>query len=86
MDLLCDCCDLWTHANVSSIEYKEFVLSQSFHWMCPRCLLSQLPFHDCSILSSCFDGASVSPEVQDGSVSDSGNSEVWTTWVRVIPG
>ncbi len=92
MALLCDCCDLWTHArccNVSSKAYQEFVLSQSFHWMCPRCLLSQLPFHDCSILLSCFDGAGVSPMVlipETVRMAVSSMAHCLTAWVRVILG
>ncbi len=51
--LLCDCCGQWTHARccVTKEQYQELMELENLDWWCTRCLSSQLPYHDCSVLS-----------------------------------
>ena len=52
--LQCDCCQLWVHCTCSGVSNQEYCYFQElevFSWCCPRCLVEQLPFHDCSVMS-----------------------------------
>jgi len=53
--LLCDLCEQWTHRKCCSIDnsiYATYQRMAYFCWCCPRCLVSTMPFHDCSVLES----------------------------------
>ena len=53
--ILCDGCGYWTHCRCSGVSKFEYLVYQQstapFNWYCPRCLASELPFHDCSHLT-----------------------------------
>ena len=53
--LLCDLCQQWTHCKCCSIDnhaYATYQKMMCFSWCCPCCLVSTMPFHDCSVLTS----------------------------------
>ena len=52
----CDECKFWTHCKCSLEEYSVLQELENFCWTCNRCLLSFLPFAECSVLSSACDG------------------------------
>ena len=53
--LSCDSCDRWTHckcSGVTTVRYYDYQLQDYFQWVCPRCLLNELPYKDCSVISN----------------------------------
>ena len=72
--LLCDLCDFWIHCKCSGVSnqmYASYQRVDCFSWRCPRCLLSILPFHNCSFLNSA-DSFSTSSDVDDSSTERAG--------------
>ena len=53
--VICDTCDLWTHAKCCGISRSEYdVMSlqgDSCTWECPKCTISTLPFANTSVIS-----------------------------------
>ena len=53
--VMCDTCNLWTHASCYGISRDEYDImslqGDSCAWMCPKCALSTLPFANTSTLS-----------------------------------
>ena len=45
---------LTTWSSVGEKQYLEFISLEDFHWNCPSCMLSELPFTNASIASSNF--------------------------------
>ena len=37
---------------MDSQKYVIYQNTKGFNWLCPKCTSDQLPFHDCSVLSS----------------------------------
>ena len=45
----CDACDLWTHASCARVGNEEYAKLSSecdLEWLCPTCVLANLPFPD----------------------------------------
>ncbi len=61
--VLCDGCHLWSHIKCSGVsldDYDRLQVLSEFDWICPRCVAAQMPFADCSVLSSPTNRGSVS--------------------------
>ena len=53
--LQCDACAYWCHCVCCGVDYQSYVAFQNavtFNWLCPKCVANEMPFHDCSTLSS----------------------------------
>ena len=53
--LQCDVCAYWCHCvccGVDQRRYATFQNAEEFNWLCPKCVAAEMPFHDCSFLSS----------------------------------
>lgn len=70
--ILCDRCDMWTHARCCYVDDDEYqrisALEDSCKWFCPTCTLSELPYADCSISSA--GSLSTNLEILDTSTLD----------------
>ena len=50
----CSICDNWTHAKCGSVSIEEYVRlgeREDDPWVCPSCVISELPFADASLTS-----------------------------------
>ena len=53
--LQCDVCAYWCHCvccGVDQRRYATFQNAEEFNWLYPKCVADEMPFHDCSFLSS----------------------------------
>ena len=53
--LQCDVCAYWCHCVCCGVDQHRYVTFQNaneFNWLCPKCVADEMPFHDCSFLSS----------------------------------
>ena len=74
--LLCDGCNCWVHCrcggiHVSQSQYTVYQSLSAFSWLCPRCLVGECPFFNCSVLSS-PGGTHTSQQFSDTSTSGEG--------------
>ena len=66
--ILCDSCNKWTHCGCSSVsetEYQAYQAKDSLLWICPRCVANELPFNDCSVVSSISDADDIFSDADD---------------------